>query len=200
MGPFPAPPFPNMQISGLGVVPKKNGKFRVIHDLSAPEGHSVNDAIPHEQFSLHYDSVDTAITAIMKHGKGSLLCKIDIRNAFRLCPVAPDDWHLLGIEWNGLYYHEKVLPFGLRSSPFIFNQFAVSLNWILTNVCRLPHVIHYLDDFLDVCPPRMDLAMRHKTLILDMFLLENLTLKELLHTNPTPHDINHSRSWNTKLC
>ena len=66
--------------------------------------------------------------------------------------------------------------FGLRSSPFIFNQFAVSLNWILTNVWRLPHVMHYLDDFLDVCPPSMDLAMRHKTLILDMFSYLNVPI------------------------
>eukprot|EP00117_Sycon_ciliatum_P029789 scpid74607/ scgid1212/ len=137
-GPFPEPPFLCMQTSGLGVVPKSNGKLRVIHDLSSPDGSSVNDAIPRGQFSLHYDSVDTAIAAIMRLGKGSLLTKVDIRNAFRLCPVAPSDWHLLGIRWNGMYYYEKVLPFGLRSSPFIFNQLATAINWVLVHVGSLP--------------------------------------------------------------
>ena len=35
-GPFHTLPFPHVQVSGLGVVPKKNGKFRIIHDLSSP--------------------------------------------------------------------------------------------------------------------------------------------------------------------
>ena len=36
--------FPNMQISRIGVIPKgSTGKWRLIVDLSAPEGSSVND-------------------------------------------------------------------------------------------------------------------------------------------------------------
>ena len=173
-GPFPEPPFLCMQTSGLGVVPKSNGKLRVIHDLSSPDGSSVNDAIPRGQFSLHYDSVDTAIAAIMRLGKGSLLTKVDIRNAFRLCPVAPSDWHLLGIRWNGMYYYEKVLPFGLRSSPFIFNQLATAINWVLVHVGSLPDVMHYLDDFLDICPPSSSVAAKHKAIILDLFQFLNI--------------------------
>ena len=40
------------------------------------------------------------------------------------------------------------LPFGSRSSPFIFNQFAEALLWILVTVFGIPYVLHYLDDFL----------------------------------------------------
>ena len=83
-GPFHTPPFPHVQVSGLGVVPKKNGKFWVIHDLSSPppptHGNSVNDAIPPSVFSLQYESLDTAINATMKLGRGSYLTKNDIRN------------------------------------------------------------------------------------------------------------------------
>ena len=150
-GPFHTPPFPHVQVSGLGVVPKKNGKFRVIHDISSPHGNSVNDAIPPGVFSLQYESVDTAVNTIMKLGRESYLTNIDIRNAFRLCPVAPADMHLLGIKWAGQYYFERVLPFGLRSSPFIFDKLASAINWIFANTCYLEHVMHYLDDFLDVC-------------------------------------------------
>ena len=60
----------------------------------------------------------------MRLGRGCLLAKTDFWNAFRLCPVHPADCHLLGIAWQGRYYHDKVLPFGLRSVPFIFNQRA----------------------------------------------------------------------------
>ena len=60
-----------------------------------PHGNSVNDAIPPGVFSLQYESVDTAVNTIMKLGRESYLTNIDIRNAFRLCPVAPADMHLL---------------------------------------------------------------------------------------------------------
>ena len=36
-----SPPFPSMCCSGVGVVPKKSGKLRLIHHLSAPAGVSV---------------------------------------------------------------------------------------------------------------------------------------------------------------
>lgn len=168
-GPFPTPPFPCMQVSGLGTVPKSNGKLRMIHDLSSPHGESVNDTIPKDEFSLHYDTIDTAIAYIMQLGRGALLTKIDIRNAFRLCPVSPTDWCYLGISWQGQFYYDKVLPFGLRSAPYIFDKFATALHWILEDSCRLQHLIHYLDDFLHISPPSVTLARRHRSLILDLF-------------------------------
>ena len=168
-GPFNVPPFEVFQCSGLGVIPKSNGRFRLIHDLSSPLGSSVNDAIPRGPFSLEYDTVDSAIAHIMQLGPGCFLTKVDIRNAFRLCPVAPSDWHRLGIFWDGQFYFEKVLPFGLRSAPFIFDQFATALHWILNNTCHLDRLIHYLDDFLNVSPPDMALAQLQKSLFLDTF-------------------------------
>ena len=43
-GPFQSPPFTNIQISPLGLVPKKcPGEFRIIHHLSYPEECSIND-------------------------------------------------------------------------------------------------------------------------------------------------------------
>ena len=84
-----------MQVSGLGTVPKSTGKLRLIHDLSSPDGSNVNDRIPQGAYSLQYESVDTPISSIMRLGRGSYLTKVDIRNAFRLCPVTPADWPYL---------------------------------------------------------------------------------------------------------
>ena len=53
-GPYSHPPLPNLRCSGLGVVPKKDGGWRVIYHLSAPHGSSINDYIDPDQFSLHY--------------------------------------------------------------------------------------------------------------------------------------------------
>ena len=165
-GPFVSPPFEPFHCSGIGVVPKKSGKLRLIHHLSAPHGLSVNDGINRQDFSLHYISVDDAISAILQKGRGTFLSKVDIRNAFRLCPVRPEDWHLLGIHWKGQFYYERVLPFGLRSSPFIFNCVADALEWILSHEFSIHGLLHYLDDFLNVASP----SRKHAQLQLDIIL------------------------------
>ena len=163
-GPFTQPPFPHMYVSGLGIVPKKNGKLRVIHDLSSPDGESVNDGVPREDFSPEYATVDMAISHIMAVGPGAYLTKVDVRSAFRLCPVHPADWFLLGICWEKHYYYDRVLPFGLRSAPYIFNKFADGLQWILQDTGNLPCVIHYLDDFLDITTANQAQAQHHHDL------------------------------------
>ena len=69
-GRYPTPPFTDLHCSGLGVVPKKNGKLRPIHHVSTPFGPSVNDGIPSDKFRLHYVSVDNAISLITRHERG----------------------------------------------------------------------------------------------------------------------------------
>ena len=77
---------------------------------------------------------------------------LSIKHAFRLCPVRPADWHLLGTSWEGLYFMELKLPFELRSSVYIFNSFADALEWILKNRYLLESLSHYLDDFFTAGP------------------------------------------------
>ena len=55
--------------------------------------------------------------------------------------------------WNNSYHFDKVLPYGLRSAPYIFNQLSDALEWILLNKCFISYVGHILDDFLIVESP-----------------------------------------------
>jgi hypothetical protein len=49
------PPFSNLQISPLGLVPKKKiGEYRVIHHLSCPNQLSVNDGIPQDMCTVQH--------------------------------------------------------------------------------------------------------------------------------------------------
>ena len=41
LGPFSTPPLSNFRTSGLGLVPKRDGGWRVIYHLSAPVGLSI---------------------------------------------------------------------------------------------------------------------------------------------------------------
>ena len=91
--------------------------------------------------------------AAMALGQGALMAKIDIISAFRICPVRPEDWPYLGMQWEGKYYIDKALPFGLRSAPCIFNCLAEALCWILQNTYDIEHLYHYLDDFITLGLP-----------------------------------------------
>lgn len=157
-GPFVDPPFQPFHCSGLGTVPKGDGTWRVITHLSAPDGLSINDHIDPESVSLSYTTVDEAIAMAQQLGQGTLLAKIDLKSAFRQCPVRPADWHLLGLYWRGRYYYDKCLPFGLRSSPFLFNTVATALEYIFRQQLSNQYIIHYLDDFLIAGPPQSPLC------------------------------------------
>jgi len=45
------------------------------------------------------------------------------------------------------------LPFGLRSAPFLFDQFSSALGWIIQNKLQIPKVIQILDDFFIAAAP-----------------------------------------------
>ncbi len=108
----------------------------------------MNDGIGPALCSLQYTSVDTACQNILRLGQGANLAKFDVvSGAFRTVHVHPDDRHLLGIQWRGHIYADKVLPFGLRSAPKLYNAIADGLLWILVRVDQVTG-IHYLDDFL----------------------------------------------------
>ena len=62
-----------------------------------PGGRSVNDGISKEHSSLAYVSVDHIVQGILKLGRGTQMARIDIRSAYRVIPVHPEDRLLLGM-------------------------------------------------------------------------------------------------------
>ncbi len=130
----------------------------MIYHLSAPHAHSINDFIDPSQHSLTYCTIDNAIAISNQLGPGCLLGKIDLKNAFRLCPVRKEDWPLLGLYWKGSYYVDKCLPFGLRSAPYLFNLLADAIEWILKHNYAVDNVLHYQDDFFTAGPPNSEVC------------------------------------------
>ena len=157
LGPFTTPPLPNFHILPLGAALKKDGTARVVLDLSSPKNYSVNDGISKIDYSVSYSSFDEAVNIVRKLGRGCFMMKLDIKHAFRLCPVHYEDWHLLGYKWHERHFFDIVLAFGGRSSPFIFNSVADVLHWIVSVLFSIPNLLHYLDDFFsaqltqDIC-------------------------------------------------
>ena len=89
VGPIDPKSLPGIQVSSFGVIPKRHqpGKWRLIVDLSRPEGASVNDGISSHLCSMTYMRVDDVADAILKIGQGAEMAKIDIQSACRIVPV-----------------------------------------------------------------------------------------------------------------
>jgi hypothetical protein len=50
------------------------------------------------------------------------MLKRDMKDAFRMIPIAPQYHWLMGFFWDGRFYVEQVLSFGLRTAPIVFNR------------------------------------------------------------------------------
>ena len=152
-GPFHNPPFPVFRVSPLGVVPKKTpGEFRIIHHLSYPQGSSVNDGISTDNTSVQYARVDDAIRLLKTAGRHCFMAKTDIQNAFRIIPIQPSDYNLLGWRWKQLYYFDRCMPMGCASSCKTFESFSTAIEWIARHKLLIDLILHLLDDFLIVAP------------------------------------------------
>ena len=132
LGPFDPQIFPDVHVSRFGVIPKADpGSWRLILDLSSPDGASANNGIDPNVCSLSYMTVDDAARAIERTGTGAMLAKVDIKSAYRMIPIHPEDRPLLGMTWEGALYVDAALPFGLRSAPKTFTCIADALEWRL---------------------------------------------------------------------
>ena len=137
-----------VHISPFGVIPKKTpGKWRLIIDLSSPRGSSVNDTIGEGVSSLSYVALDSILEAILALGEGVFMGKCDVKEAYRLVPIHPEDSGLLGMQWEGQTFVDLRLPFGLRSAPKIFTAVADAFQWVLLTR-GVEWVFHYVDDFI----------------------------------------------------
>ena len=151
-GPFRNNPFPQPLICcPLQTVPKCGAsKRRVVMDLSVPPHASVNIGIPDSSYlnepnKLRLPGIDRLIKFILQLGQGCLLYKLDLQHAYRLIPIDPKDYHLLGFHFNNLLYFDTRCPFGLKTSAMICQRTTMAVVHCFTQLGFLADV--YLDDF-----------------------------------------------------
>ena len=115
VGPLDPSCHPHVHTSRFGVIPKSTLEWwRLILDMLSPEDGSVNDRVKEPWCSLSYATVTDAAHRVTACGRGSMLIKLDIRNAYRVFPVHPEDRWLMGMLWKGSLYVNTALPFGLQ--------------------------------------------------------------------------------------
>jgi hypothetical protein len=64
-------------------------------------------------------------------GRSAVLAKRDLKSAYRLLPIYPGDFQLLGIKIDNKYFVDKFLPMGLSQSAFLFEKFSTFLQWLV---------------------------------------------------------------------
>lgn len=166
-GPFSTAPLQHLRCSPIGLVPKKEpNEYRFIHDLSTyPKENSVNMGIDPESCSVKYTTLDDVIQQLIKCGKGALMAKSDIKSAFRLLPIKPAEYNLLGFTFEHAYFINRCLPMGASCSCKKWEILATFLQWVVEYESGKTTLNHYIDDFIFYGKP----GTRDTQILLDTF-------------------------------
>ena len=121
----------------------------MIVDLSAPEGHSVNDGIE-DSLSIEWP-VGACLTGVYRDNpEGFSFTSIFPSNVpgpscrIVLATLSTD---MYDSEQRAFSYIDKVLPFGVRSAPLLFTALADATEWVIRQK-GVQHIWHYVDDFI----------------------------------------------------
>jgi hypothetical protein len=148
LGPFIQIPTHGFRSSSIYAIPKSEGGKRIIHNLSSPDGFSVNDNLNMSEFNCTFAPFNTCLGIITEVGKGCFLAKMDWSGAYKQIVVRKDQFELCGFEFDGKFYADTRLPFGAKSSPAIFNRYSNLFEWIVKNIFGIKWTTHYADDHL----------------------------------------------------
>lgn len=123
-------------VSPLGVIPKKNGKLRLITDLR-----ELNKSC--EPDSFKNEDIRTVKELIQPKDR---MVTIDLENGFQHVPIKPEHRKYLGIQWRNSYFVWCTLPFGLNASPYFFNKTVRPvIKYLRQQGLR---VVVFVDDFI----------------------------------------------------
>ena len=133
---------------------KPNGSVRIILNLSAPAGFSVNDGIDVDKFPTLMSSTTEWLRVLQRVGRGAWMVKIDWSSAYKHFHVKEEDTDLQFFFWLGKAFKELCLIFGSSSSPGIFDDGAKVVLFIIIIFAAFIRewVIQHLDDVAAAAP------------------------------------------------
>ncbi len=140
-------------VSPVGVAERRFGggipsKFRFTHDLSRSK---VNQSIAEKTASIQYIA-PFDIARILQHlPPGYVGWVTDIQAAYRHVPMDPADYRRLVFFFEGKFYCETFLPFGLSTGPAIWDQLGDLIQWIVEQRTGI-NMLRMLDDNFGLAP------------------------------------------------
>lgn len=154
----------SLTIAPLGLVQKGHTnppKYRMTFDASFGGVFSPNAAVPDAFSATSYADFATTLTTIHRAGPGAHMALFDIRAAFRLLPIHPRDIPSLGMHFEGSFYLECFLPFGVSCGPSLFNMFGAAVEAVLES--RGVVLRRMLDDHFIVAPSEAECSLMLST-------------------------------------
>lgn len=139
------------QCSPLGVVPKANGLFRIIQDMSYPRDSSpvssINSQISSADFPSEWSTFALCYWLVARAPPGSQAAVFDVDSAYRNIPVFPADQNFCCVQFLGSIYIDHCLDFGCTSSCGIFGRPADALVALFKHM-SVPDILKWVDDFV----------------------------------------------------
>ena len=106
------------------------------------------NGVPDKRNNILCKCPKMAVHMVQDLGQGCLLGKSEVKSAFRLLPVAPQDFDQLGFQFENLFYFDKAMLFGCSKSCNTWEKFARFLEFAVKRHSNRGDLLHYLDDFL----------------------------------------------------
>jgi len=121
-GPFLAAPFKGFRANTLMAV-NRGGKVRPVINMSGPSGGSFNDnMLKYKLEKVRMSTAKEFSFEVLEAGRGALMSKFDLKDAFKLIPARRDDWRLQGFKWLGCFFVETQMIFGAVPSVSNFDR------------------------------------------------------------------------------
>jgi len=70
---------------------------------------------------VKYASVRDAVKLLKRLREGCFMAKTDMKSAFRIIPIHPADYSLLGLEWD-MYYFDRFLAWSFPVPVLFFKR------------------------------------------------------------------------------
>ena len=136
------------------VVPKKDGIWCLITDISSLLGSSIYYYITKEAFTLHYATFHQALSLVRRHGPRG---KTKHQTRLPTLPSLPGETRATRHALAGQLLHSPpplwlAIPF-LTPCPYFCNHFADALEWLLKNNYHIQDLMHESDNYFTVGSP-----------------------------------------------
>jgi len=91
---------------------------------------------------------------VLEAGRGALMSKQDMKDAYKLVPARPADRRLQGMRWLDSYFVEEKMTFGSTASPYNYDDLSRTVRDLAVTACSIPGnwVHRTLDDVPSAAP------------------------------------------------
>ncbi|KAE8269418.1 hypothetical protein A4X09_0g2935 [Tilletia walkeri] len=141
----------SFQSSSISLAPKPPDGWRFIQDASFPRDDprhtSIKSQINSNDWPCTWSGIQTVIWQILQLPPTAQAGARDVRSAYRAINLHPSQWAAAVVQWQGRYYVDKALAFGMSSSAGAWGVVGDALADVL-RAHGIGPVLKWVDDYL----------------------------------------------------